>query len=287
MCIIVAVPANTPLPNAETLKECFLSNRDGAGFMYADGKSVRIRKGFMTFEGFMKALKDEQIPEDTGVVLHFRIATHGKVQPSCCHPFPVSSNSDDLKLLRCESRWGVAHNGVIQGRSTSNEWSDTMDFVHRVIAPLSRMNPGFMHSSDAQEMLEGACKSKLAILDNAGDMMLVGEFIEDDGVFYSNTSYLPLRTNWSSYGNFWQSYEPAEWDDLPELMDNLKFEACQLCPMAEDCARWGEECESEAESVAMCADYSGMDVWDVADCVGASMSDVMSEVEGREVAFEL
>ena len=47
MCIIVAVPANTPMPTADTIRECFISNPDGAGFMYADGKSVHIRKGFM------------------------------------------------------------------------------------------------------------------------------------------------------------------------------------------------------------------------------------------------
>ncbi len=290
MCIIVAVPANTNLPNAETLKECFTSNPDGSGFMYSDGKRVRIRKGFMTYDKFMEALSEEEIPEDTAVVMHFRIATHGKVQPSCCHPFPVSSDEDDLKLLRSESRWGVAHNGVIHGRTTSNDWSDSMDFVHGVIAPLARMNPGFLHSSDAQEMLEGACKSKLAILDNAGDLMLVGDFVEDDGVFYSNTTYLPIRSNWSSYGGWWRSsyseYQ-SEWDDLGELMDNLDFEACQLCPLSEDCARYGEECRSEVESVAMCAEYNGMDALDVADCVGMSRAEFMASLEREEELFAL
>ena len=291
MCIIVAVPANTPLPNSEVLRECFMSNPDGAGFMWADGKRVQIRKGFMTWKAFEEALNSEldagNIMSESAVVLHFRITTSGKTQPKCCHPFPVSSEPLDLQALHIDARFGIAHNGIIHGMTTRDGWSDTMDFVAGVVAPLARMNPGFMHSSDALDMLKGACKSKLAILDNSGDLALVGDFVEDDGVFYSNTTYLPIRSNWSSYQGFWEKSLYEEWDDLDELMADLRFAACQLCPLAEDCARFGEECGSEAESVTMCADYSGMDVWDVADCVGASMSEVMAEAGVSQTALAL
>ena len=279
MCIIVAVPANTPMPSADTIRECFISNPDGAGFMYADGKKVHIRKGFMELADFMAAIEEEEIPTDTAVVMHFRIATHGKVQPSCCHPFPVSPNKDDLKATSVDARWGVAHHGIIQGRYTSNDWSDSMDFIHGVIVPMSRMNPSFMHSSDAIELLEAACRSKLAIVDNSGDLALVGDFIEDEGVFYSNTTYLPIRSNWSSYTEWWSrstdaTYYDEPWDDLGKLVDNLPYEACQLCDNCEACAWWQAECTSKAMAVKACAFYSGLEEVDVADICGLDVAEL-------------
>ena len=291
MCIIVAVPRNADMPTIETMKECFRSNPDGAGFMYADGKRVRIRKGFMTFESFIDALDAEEIPDGSALVMHFRITTSGKTQPKCCHPFPVSSSKEDLQALSTDSRWGVAHNGVISGRTTYDGWSDTMDFIAEVVAPLARMNPSFMHSDDALELLQGACMSKLAILDNAGDLALVGEFIEDNGVFYSNKSYLPVVYNWSSYNDWWaKSFdaktEYAEWDDLDELMDALPHVACQECPMAEDCARYGAdygyECGSEFEALQTCADFTGENILELAEVLGLDLNEVASAAwEGR------
>jgi len=265
MCIIVAKPMGAAMPDEETRARCFQSNPDGAGFMLADGKTVRIRKGYMRLEDFETALEKEMRgfdPIETTVVLHFRIATSGKVKPSTCHPFPISDEPEELRKTRMESRFGIAHNGVISGRYTADGWSDTMDFVADVVTPLMRMNPSFMHSSDAIELLEGACGSKLAIIDNAGDLALVGSFVEDGGVFYSNTTYLPTKYNWSSYGSLWEGgwddyYEDKPWDDIGKLVEQLPHEACQLCPMNEDCAMWDAECLDEETAVKACAYYSG------------------------------
>ena len=291
MCIIVAIPAYTDMPSDETLRECFRRNPDGAGYMYADGKSVRIRKGFMTYNDFIKALEAEDIPDGTSVVLHFRIGTSGKVQPKCCHPFPISDMKEELQATRTESRWGLAHNGVISGRTTYDGWSDTMDFTAKVVAPLARMNPSFMHSTEAKELLKGACMSKLAILDNSGDLMLVGDFVEDKGVFYSNTTYLSVASDWSSYGSWWTkatadyySTSDFKWDDDwdddwdDELIASLPYLACQICPMNEDCARYGSdmgyECQSDLEALEVCADFSGTTIIEVADAVGFDWEEV-------------
>lgn len=273
MCIIVAVPQNVELPKTSTLKECFQSNPDGAGFMWADGKTVHIRKGFMTWEAFEKALNDEllsgSVGMDSAVVLHFRIATHGKVRPGCCHPFPVSDAREDFRATTFDCRFGVAHNGIIHGRNTSEDWSDSMDFICNVVAPLAKMNPSFMHNEHALDVLKGACRSKLAIIDNAGDLALVGDFIEDDGVFYSNTSYLPVRVNWTSYRDWWDetttTYEDRPWDDIDKLVENLPWEACQLCTMAHECATWEPECETARVAVEACAYYNGEEESEIAE----------------------
>ena len=267
MCIIVAKPMGVEMPDENTLFECFTSNPDGAGFMWADGKTVHIRKGFMEWEDFADALNDE-IPErhrkDTTIVLHFRIATHGKVQPMCCHPFPISSSEKDLQKLQFESRFGIAHNGIISGRTTNDKRSDTMDFIMKVVAPLAKMNPSFMHNSHALDLLDGACGSKLAIIDNAGDLATVGEFIEDDGVLYSNTSYLTTYSRWSSYGSLFTGKEYEEkYGIVTDLTDSLPWAACQDCPNAEYCAMDYPECESEQIARKMLVYLEGWDeAWD-------------------------
>ena len=262
MCIVVAKPMNVPMPDVETLRRCFRANPDGAGFMYADGKSVRIRKGYMDFEGFMKALRAE-VPEErmteTAMVLHFRIATHGKVQPSCCHPFPISEEPSDLRSTRHEARFGVAHNGVIHGRMTGEDWSDTMDFVAGIMYPLMKMNPNFMHNDFALDLLEDACGSKLAIMDNAGDIVTVGRFYDDNGVKFSNDGYLPLTTRYSSYMTVWddegyyEAYEGyAYGDSLDAMIDLLPHAWCHDCLNAEECALTQPICATDNDAEEMC-----------------------------------
>ena len=279
MCIIVAKPMGVEMPDENILERCFWSNPDGSGFMFADGKSVRIRKGFMEFDDFLDALEYETAGFDlteTGVVMHFRIATHGKVKPECCHPFPISDKPEELRATSIDSRWGVAHNGVIDGRMTNESWSDTMDFVAEVMRPLSRMNPSFMRSSDALDLLEGACQSKLAIIDNSGEISTVGKFYENEGVLYSNTSYVRSVWQYSDYSRLWSgaAYEAAygttyeqqltldddpDWENIEKLMEYLPWEACKECALCEECALYFPECETENMAAQAAAYYNGID----------------------------
>jgi len=274
MCIIVAKQMGIDMPSEETLKRCFQSNPDGAGFMWADGKIVQIRKGFMKFDDFIEAL-DREVPwyerKDTAIVMHFRIATHGKVQPGCCHPFPLTDDKKMMAATSTKSRIGVAHNGVIQGRTTNDNWSDSMDFIAYVMTPLMRMNPSFMHNSNALDLLEGACDSKLAILDNAGDIATVGHFYEEDGVLYSNTSFMRSWWNYSSYENIWDrawnrdygidydydddydsKYVGAPYGEkLEDLIAMLPYECCKDCYCNEECALTTPCCVDENDAFDM------------------------------------
>lgn len=58
MCVIVTKEMNQKMPSKETLKQCFLANPDGCGFMYNYENEVYIEKGFMTFESFYARLKE-------------------------------------------------------------------------------------------------------------------------------------------------------------------------------------------------------------------------------------
>ena len=51
MCIAIYKPSDKIL-SQETLNECYDSNPDGAGFMYAQDKKLHIEKGFFSYDSF-------------------------------------------------------------------------------------------------------------------------------------------------------------------------------------------------------------------------------------------
>lgn len=257
MCIIVAKPAGIQCPDLETLETCFNSNPDGAGLMFPDGDQVRIIKGFMAWDEFSSTLKALGDVTNTGLVMHFRITTHGGTRPECCHPFPLTDDDTALRALDICAPVGVAHNGVITGMDTDAKTSDTMAYIRDVLAPLRRMAGDLLASDDAMTVVESTVGSKLAFLEPDGAITTVGDFIEDNGVFYSNSSFKPAPRMWrpttpTTSSNYWQTV--FDWDDEPtdgdmfDLIARLPYTFCSGCDMAEDCALDCPYCSSESEA---------------------------------------
>lgn len=191
MCIIAAKPYGVKMPEERYLKNMFNNNDDGAGFMYAVADRVYIEKGFMEYTRF-KARLDEIIDtygEELPLVMHFRITTHGGTKPENCHPFPVTDSIGMLKKLKCKANLAVAHNGIIPVTPRNKDISDTMEYIAGQLAPLRRAVPDFYRNKDLMEMVYHAIDSKMVIMNKRGEMYFVGEFIEEDGIFYSNHSY--------------------------------------------------------------------------------------------------
>lgn len=257
MCIIVAKPAGIQCPSLETLETCFNANPDGAGLMWADGDQVRIIKGFMEFDEFASTLKALGDVTNTGLVMHFRITTHGGTRPECCHPFPLTDDDTALRALDICAPLGVAHNGVIHGQATDATTSDTMAYIRDVLAPLQRMTGDLLASDDAMTVVESTVGSKLAFLEPDGAITTVGDFIEENGVFFSNSSFKPAPRMWRpttppTSSNYWQTI--CNWDDEPtdgdmfDLIARLPYTFCSGCDMAEDCALDCPYCSSESEA---------------------------------------
>lgn len=257
MCIIVAKPAGIQCPDLETLETCFNANPDGAGLMWADGDQVRIIKGFMAWDEFSSTLKALGDVTNTGLVMHFRITTHGGTRPECCHPFPLTDDDTALRALDTTTAVGVAHNGVIHGQATDATTSDTMAYIRDVLAPLQRMTGDLLASDDAMTVVESTVGSKLAFLEPDGAITTIGDFIEDSGVFYSNSSFKPAPRVWRpttppTSSNYWQTI--CNWDDEPtdgdmfDLIARLPYTFCSGCDMAEDCALDCPYCSSESEA---------------------------------------
>ena len=194
MCIIVYKPYQKKMPEYKTLKHCWDNNDDGAGYMYPDGKQVIIKKGFMDFEKFYNSLKEDykKMGRFTPFVLHFRISTQAGVNEECTHPFPLSRNMDDLRKTRTKSDIGIAHNGIISlTKSYYNvtvTYSDTMKFITDYASLLIK-DKDFYKDEDITTLIDRLVGGRLAIMDYEGHTTLIGDFIEDSGIYYSNNTY--------------------------------------------------------------------------------------------------
>lgn len=204
MCIIAAKPAGIAMPNHETLVNMWEHNPDGAGFMYSDKGRVHIEKGFMSLKDFLSALDlvGKQVDlKASGVVMHFRIATHGGVSAANTHPFPISTNLACLRKPVYNADIAVAHNGIIHSVTPRDKnTSDTAEFVASVLAPLYKSNPKFYADKNLMQMIDTLAGSKLAFLLGDGSIHTIGRFEKCDGIMYSNTSYESY-----TWGRYWNS----------------------------------------------------------------------------------
>lgn len=199
MCVIALKRSGFPLPSDEILKQCWDSNPDGGGFMFAKDGKVHIRKGFMKFKKMMEALAE--LPDDIKngcMILHFRIGTHGAVSKECTHPFPVCDSYEQMRLTESVCDVGMAHNGVISfaasqsGVTSGGQVSDSMWFAKNVAN-------GYMELIELDDdykvsplMSAAIGYNKFAFLRGDGYAWTVGDWGtigKDLPVWYSNTSW--------------------------------------------------------------------------------------------------
>ena len=201
MCIIIAKNADIPMPSTKILRNCFENNPDGAGFMLAAKNSVYGFKGMMTFEEFTDELARAEKRfgklNKLAVVLHFRIATHGSSVASNTHPFPLKNGYREMRKTQWCADQGFAHNGIIL--QTSNDpdikkykVSDTMVFAKKYAAPIAKY-ASIASDPALLDILYEIADSKLCFLDKKGKIATRGNFIEQDGILYSNTSFREER----------------------------------------------------------------------------------------------
>lgn len=213
MCIIVVKKKNLELPKKETLKTCFEKNSDGAGYMYAKNKQVIIKKGFFSFEEFYKNLKndyDKNNLKNQNLVLHFRIGTSGGINKEKTHPFILTNNKNLIdkveKVNYCKS--GVVHNGIFNDYCYERKFSDTQNYIMDFLYPLSKkFNFNFNDKLFKICVNNSINTSKLVILNYNDELSIFGNFEEEEGILYSNSTY--KKIDYSSYYknlNLYDSY---------------------------------------------------------------------------------
>lgn len=196
MCVICVSPKGAPQPSEETIKTMFCHNDHGAGYMFARGGRVVIRKGFETVGGLLDASRREKFTSDDIVVYHFRIATQAR-RIEMTQPFPVSEDVKELLSLAGSAAFGLAHNGIIHQTSTGNPMmSDTALYIRDYVAPYVKTE------EDIKKFLPAFAAetfgSRLVLLSGSGTYYLTGQWIYDGGMYFSNSSYLPRQFTYAN-----------------------------------------------------------------------------------------
>lgn len=149
---------------------------------------VLIERGFFDFEEFYKAYEAHTVDERNALI-HFRITTRGDTSPENCHPFPLAEGA-------------LVHNGTLdnlgekgKGKSDTRELSELL--FHEELGTLKRLKPLMEAYFDY---------NKVAVLHNTGEFLVFneGEWIEEDGVLFSNDSYLD---------NYYSKFDWKDWRD--------------------------------------------------------------------------
>ena len=215
MCVIVVKPNGVDMPSKEVLRNCFVRNSDGSGYMFIEDDQVHIKKGYMTFPEFYEnviADYERMGGKKACFVMHFRIGTMGSNSKELTHPYPVSKNLDELKLTETFTRIGMAHNGIISLTSNRGDnkvdRNDTMAYITDYISLFMKTEEDFK-DEDKMKVLKNLLGSgnKLAFL-MKDSLYMVGEFTadKDTGCYFSNMYWKPYQ-----YSNYYNRYN--DWDD--------------------------------------------------------------------------
>ena len=212
MCVICVKEKGVAMPTTDNLKDMWIHNPDGAGFMYARNGKVFIRKGFMKFQDLFDAIKASNLTINDPVVFHFRISTQAGICKEMTHPFALSNRLEDMKELDVLTNIGIAHNGIIALTSNpmEKEYSDTAIFIARYLTRIIRKNDD-INDEIIKDIIYNLAKSKFAIMNKNGDISMIGNFTrKPDGLYYSNLLHE------ISYHNY-SYYHPVTYSKVSEL----------------------------------------------------------------------
>jgi len=223
MCIIVL---NTKEHlSKELLHECWQSNNDGAGVMYArDGKLNTFKeiKNFNTYYDYYSTLRKEF--KKTKIALHFRIATSGKIDTNNIHPFSINE------------KLAFMHNGMIDiPLQKKSKISDTMAFNQKILKQLPN---NFINNHAMKELISKYIdRSKLLFMNNQGKYWIINENLghwDKNGNWFSNYSYCESTFLNERSNMFWideiGEYELCQYCGIELLEDReVANETCYSC----------------------------------------------------------
>lgn len=243
MCLIVVKPQGKELPNNKRIRQWFNTHSDGFGLMYSghDGMT-HILKGAMTIDtvfSLLAKLKRRIRPlvlKNIDLVLHFRQATDGTVCPANCHPFPVTADTETMGQTDLATNIGLVHNGIIwdYGTYTAGKWytnitsdkTDTQRFIEDYLANMGDA----IYNVRVQSLIEKYTDSKFALLTPRG-LVLIGKFITEDGLQFSNGGFKPCRPSVVSYTapDYGGNWEPTGYGRQSQFELEKLGDACALC----------------------------------------------------------
>lgn len=214
MCIIVYKPKNVKMIDLDTLKTCMENNPDGSGYMFNISDGVFIKKGFWSAPELLKSLETDVLKyyknvSEPDIAIHCRISTAGLTKNENCHPFPISEHVGRLQSTFLITDRAIVHNGMINIEDPEHKnLSDTQIFVKDILSKIDLLNP----INDLLIRL-AIGSSKMLFFDNTGKFKSIGQWIEDQGIYYSNNTYKSKKYSYSyyDYDNYYKDYN-SKWN---------------------------------------------------------------------------
>lgn len=172
-----------------------------------------LRKGFRTFDEFYAQYCADEVDEHTALI-HFRITTRGAENSSNCHPFAIEHGA-------------LIHNGTMSSLGEHGKGiSDTAEFAARI----STLTPDQI--TVMRPILESfmGTWNKVALLMHDGELLVFNErqWIQEDGVLYSNTGFREYTSPRGGHGSSQYGYRDGSgrfvaWND-GEYDDDALYE---------------------------------------------------------------
>lgn len=196
MCILITKQRGAEFPPLEYIINSVTNNPDGFSMAY------NVRGTLVTFKTMSaarfvaryKALAAVLDPEQTGMIIHARIMTHGAKGLRNCHCWKSFAGTDN--------ELAFAHNGILSVLDRDG-MTDSETFLRDWFEP-AFMAGGWRRATAVITRKIGS--SKFAFIDCEGNIRSFGRFVDEDGCGYSNTSYLVGRARFA---------DPRLWTSKP------------------------------------------------------------------------
>jgi len=193
MCLIIAKIPNLPLTEQiyPMIEGGAWSNDDGMGYMLkrSGDNYIYIKKGITKISEAIIEIESLDIQPCDEFVFHLRMATSGLYDTDNCHPFVVSTKSEEVLWNNCFVRKPcLTHNGIFSEYSNYGDaYSDTYYFTKDFFA---RYGAGYREKVN-NYLKRTMFGNKVAVLFPQPDkpMMLLGNFQIDENYYVSNKGY--------------------------------------------------------------------------------------------------
>ena len=181
MCVILVCPKKVR-PSKDVLYACHAANPHGAGVAWRENGKVRWQKnlGPGKLMGLLKELEGE-------VVIHFRWASVGGVDPRLCHPFPITPRANVSLSGAAESV--LFHNGTWSGYAEALERLSQASGVEAPRSPMSDTRAAALLVHATQPEVLNRLSGRWVWM-NAHETKLFGQWENWGGMKVSNTLFL-------------------------------------------------------------------------------------------------
>lgn len=155
------------MPHRDVLEAAAKTNPHGFGFV-TDTECYKS----LDFGKFMQRLS--KVDDSQPCIMHFRLATHGSVKTSNCHPFRHGNVF-------------MAHNGILNVQPEGDKTDSQTAFDRYIWPAIHKHGFGSEEVRFITEALIGSY-SKIAMMQR-GRILAFGDFIEREGCLYSNLRF--------------------------------------------------------------------------------------------------